>query len=422
MNNKFWIVLSHTYWSRFKTKSYMITTALILLFIIGLANVQSIMELFAGEDEADRVAVIDDTGTIFDSLVANLESTDSDIELTNYEGTVEEAKEEVSAGTFNAALHITMEDDMPAASYHSNQVSASGLANQLENSMQQIKIAMATNAAGIDQATIEQIYAPIAFETVMIQGEGDDGPQKSEEDLNSARGLVYVILFLLYFAVLTYGNMTAMDIANEKTSRVMEILISSSSPVSQMFAKILGIALLGLTQFGLIVIVGYVLIQQKKDEMVGGFFDYFGLEDIPVSTFIYAIVFFILGYLLYATLSAMLGSLVSRIEDVQQLMMPVIFLIIIAFMIAMFGLNAPETSFVKITSFIPFFTPLLMFLRVGMLDVPFWEVGLSIIIMVVTISILAVLGARVYKGGVLMYGRSTSLKDFKKALQLSKKE
>lgn len=223
-------------------------------------------------------------------------------------------------------------------------------------------------------------------------------------------------------AVIMYGNMIATDIANEKTSRVMEILISSSSPVSQMFAKILAIGSVGLLQIVLFLGFGYTMIQQKQSEMADGFFQFFGLSGANVSTFIYAIVFFLLGYFLYATLSAMLGSLVSRTEDVSQIMTPVMLLIIVAFFIAMFGLSMPNSQLVTISSFIPFFSPMAMFLRVGMLNIPIWEVGLSILILIATIYILAVIGARVYRGGVLIYGKSTSLKDFKRAFQLSKKE
>ncbi|WP_226038013.1 ABC transporter permease [Aquibacillus saliphilus] len=422
--NKFLIVMAHTYWSRFKTKSFLITTAIVLVFIVALANIQSILDLFGEEDEQKRIAVIDDTTNIFDLFSQQMESTDSNIELVNFQGSLEMAKSEVVEEEYQGLLHITANDEeLPEATYHSNKVNSSEVGYLLQNNLQQIKVMIATNNAGIDESVIQDIYSPVVFETVMIEnttGSGQIG--KTEEELSNARGLVYVILFLLYFAVITYGNMIAMDIANEKSSRVMEILISSSSPVSQMFAKIIGIALLGLTQYVLFIGVGYTVISLKQDEMVGGIFEYFGIADIEATTFIYAIVFFLLGYLLYATLSAMLGSLVSRIEDVQQLMMPVIFLIMIAFFIAMFGLNMPDSTMVTITSFIPFFTPMLMFLRVGMLDVPFWEVGLSILIMIITIAILALIGARVYRGGVLMYGRSTSLKDFKKALQLSKKD
>ncbi|WP_053220452.1 ABC transporter permease [Virgibacillus senegalensis] len=414
--NKFWIVLSHTYMTRFKTKSFLITNIIALIFIVGLANIGSIIDLFDNEEDR-QVAVLDETGDVFGPLQESVENTASDVVLEEYEGTPDEAKEAVADEDFEALLTISYDDQqLPQASYYANQIASSELSETLQQQLQQIKVAMATNAAGIDQAQLEQIYQPIVFETVALQKSA-----KTEEELSEARGLVYIILFLLYISVITYGNMIAMDIANEKTSRVMEILISSASPVSQMFAKILGIALLGLTQVGLFIVVGYIVLQQKQGEMTGGVFEYFGLSGVTMSTFIYAIVFFVLGYLLYATLAAMLGSLVSRIEDVQQLMLPMIFLVMIAFFIAMFGLNMPESNLVTITSYIPFFTPMLMFLRVGMLDVPAWEVALSIVIMLVSIGLLAALGARVYRGGVLMYGKASSLKDFKKALQLSKK-
>src|SRR5699024_5543126 len=176
------------------------------------------------------------------------------------------------------------------------------------------------------------------------------------------------------------------------------------------------------SQVGLFVAVGYAFIVSKQDELTDGIFSYFGIQDTSPSLFIYAVVFFLLGYLLYATLAAMLGSLVSRVEDVQQLILPMTFLIMIAFFIAMFGLNMPASKLVVISSYIPFFSPMLMFLRVGMVDVPVWEVALSIGILVASIIVLAILGAKVYKGGVLMYGRTSSLKDLKKAMALSKKE
>ena len=111
---------------------------------------------------------------------------------------------------------------------------------------------------------------------------------------------------------------------------------------------------------------------------------------------------FLLGYFLYATLAALLGSLVSRIEDVQQMIMPMTFLIMIGFFISMFGLGSPESSFVTVTSYIPFFTPMVMFLRVGMLNLPVYEPIIGILVLLVTITLLGVFGARVYRGGVLI--------------------
>lgn len=419
--NKFWIVLSHSFMTRFKSKSFIITTAIFLLFIIGIGNVDRIIGLF-DSDDVDQVAVIDETGELYQALVEQNEFLEANYELVDYDGSLEDAEEEVLSGVFEGVLQIEPDSDLYfSAVYYTDQLTDQSIQYQLMGNLQQIKDARAMTDQGIEQSVLEAIYQPITFETIAIEL-ADGTTARTEEEIGVARGLVYMMIIILYMAVLMYGNMIAMDIANEKSSRVMEILISSSSPISQMFAKIIGISLLGLTQLGLFFLVGYFMIQSRADDMVGEFFEFFGFSDVPVSTYIYAIIFFLLGYFLYATLSAMLGSLVTRMEDVGQILMPMTLLIVIAYMIAIFGISMPESGMVTITSFIPFFTPFVMFLRVGLLDVPAWEIGLSIGLSIGAIFLLALIGARVYRGGVLMYGRSASLKDLKRALQLSKKD
>lgn len=228
------------------------------------------------------------------------------------------------------------------------------------------------------------------------------------------------MLFVIYFSVIMYASMIAMEVATEKSSRVMEILISSMPPIQQMFAKLLGIGLVGITQLAIIIGAGSLSLKlnQKSEtaSSVGGFLN---LTDVSATTVIYAVIFFA-RILLYATLAAFLGSVVSRIEDVQQTITPMTLLVVAGFMIAMFGLNAPDAGFITVTSFIPFFTPMIMFLRVGMLDIPFWQAAVGIGITLLTIVILAVIGARIYKGGVLIYGNSSAFKAIKQALRLAK--
>ncbi|MFD2761071.1 ABC transporter permease [Lentibacillus juripiscarius] len=415
--NKFWTIMAHTYMTRFKTKSFLISTLISLLFIYGIVNIQTITETFTS-DEADEIAVLDETGQLFTPLEKSVEGTSDELDLVAFEGTKEDGKEAVQDEDYTALVTLSLNSkQLPEAVYYANNIAEAGQQTVIEQQLQQLKVAAATEQAGIDQATITEIYKPVTFDKVAL-----DEDAKTSEELNQARGIVYVMLFLLYISVIIYGNMIATDVATEKSSRVMEILISSASPVTHMFAKIIGIALLGLTQIVLIVGFGYFMITAKQDELTGGIFQSFGIQETSASVFIYAVVFFVLGYLLYATLAAMLGSLVSRLEDVQQMILPMTFLVMIAFFIAMFGLNMPESTLVTVASYIPFFSPMLMFLRVGMLDTPVWEVALSIGILAVTIALFAVIGARVYKGGVLMYGRSASLKDFKKAIELSKKD
>lgn len=414
--------MSHTYFSRLKSKTFLITTGIILLLIVALTNFQSIMDSVGSSEEesnqAPKVAVVDETGEFINPLKEQLGAQQAELELESYTEGEEEAKRAVQEGEYRGVLTLQSSGDgIPTGTYYTKQIAENSISGRLQQALQQVKIAVATEKAGVDQQTVNGIFAPVPFEKVALDKEA-----KTEEELSEARGLVYVMLFLLYMGVIMYGNMIAQEVAQEKSSRVMEILISSVSPVTQMFGKIIGIALLGVTQFGLILVVGVQSVTANMDNLQGGIFTYFGLGDANTSTLIFAGVFFLLGYLLYATLAAMLGSLVSRTEDAQQVVTPMILLIVAAFMIAMYGLNAPETTLVTVTSFIPFFAPMLMFLRVGMLDIPWWEVGISISLLIGTILLLAVVGGRIYRGGVLMYGKGNMMKSFKRAFQLSKKE
>src|SRR5699024_6849061 len=133
------------------------------------------------------------------------------------------------------------------------------------------------------------------------------------EELNQARGILYVMLFVLYFAIIFYGNMIATEVATEKSSRVMEILVSSVSPVVHMFGKISGIALLGLTQIVAFAIAGIIVLVQKQSELTDGVFEFFGVQDVSFSLVIYYTIFFLLVTFLLSKLAVKIGSLVTSI-------------------------------------------------------------------------------------------------------------
>ncbi len=414
--NNFWIVLSHTYLSKLKTKSFIISTIIMMALILVLTNISNLIDKFDSDDQ-EKVAVIDNTeGSLFDSYKKAVAGVNDDLSIISAKDE-KEAEEMVSADDIVGYLLIEKDETVGfKGTYKANQISDSAVSNDLLLALTQLKGQITAKELNLTEQQIAQLNTPPEFDTIALAKNA-----KTEEDLNQARGLVYVLLFVIYFGVLMYATMIAMEVATEKTSRVMEILISSVPPVTQMFAKIMGVALLSLTQMILFFGVGYFSIKQNLTGMDEGFFSFFGFGSTDISTIIYAIVFALLGYFLYATLAACLGSVVSKIEDVQQMISPMTMLVVIAFMIAMFGLGNPSASYITITSFIPFFTPMIMFLRVGMLEVPFWEIAISIAVLILTIVLLGIIGAKIYRGGVLMYGSSKSLKSIKNALQLSKK-
>lgn len=340
--SSFWTILFHTYVSKLKTKSFILTTVITSLIFIALTNMTNIIDYFNKDEGADKIAVIDETGEVFPLLVTQMKSINPELQIEQYSKTAAEAEKEVLAEKYEGVLILDFDQNhLPSATYKSLNVSDFVLPGALETGVQQVKVQLAAAQLQLTPGQLAQIYEPPVFERVALKDNA-----KTQEELSEARGLVYVLLFVIYFAVIMYANMIAMEVATEKSSRVMEILISSVSPIKQMFGKILGIGLLSLTQLVLLLGVGYFFVKRNLESMEGGFFEFLGFQNIPLSTIIYAVVFFILGYFLYATLAALLGSLVSRIEDVQQMITPMTFVVVAGFMIAMFGLNQPDTAFI----------------------------------------------------------------------------
>jgi ABC-2 type transport system permease protein len=418
---EFMIIFKQAFMTKAKTKSFIITTSIMIAAVFLFANMEKIIDTVKSvtggdSDSTEVLQIIDESGVLADRLKMQLESNESDIKVELSSKSEKVLTEQVKEGEIDSFMTLALDNtNTIQANYISMSAMEFNLPMMLQDALQSIQTEMKAEELSLSGEQVQTLFSPIQFEQQSVSPSA-----KSEEELSQARGLVYVLMFLIYFAVIVYSSMIATEVAAEKSSRVMEILISSVSPVKHMFAKVLGIGSLGLLQMVLLGLAGFIALKTTASGMADGFFSFFGFSTMNVGTLVYAIIFFLLGYFLFATLAALLGSLVSRTEDVQQIIMPMTLLIVAGFMIAATGLGNPEMAYLKYASFIPFFAPLVMFLRVGMLDLPLWEPLLSIAIMLVTIFILGYFGARVYRGGVLMYGPSRSLKDIKKAIQLGK--
>ncbi|MED2947543.1 ABC transporter permease [Bacillus subtilis] len=417
--NKFWIMVSHTYKNKIMAKSFIISTVITVLLVLVVTNLESIISLFQGDDAKEKIAVVDETNELYPVFSKQLKAvdTDGDLDVKLSKQSEDEVTKQVKDESLDGMLIIKRDEKGTiSGTYKALTISDESTYQTLQQALTQTKTAVGTAELGVSQETISSLYAPVTVGQKALK-EG----AKSEEELGQTVGLVYIMLFVIYFSVIMYASMIAMEVATEKSSRVMEILISSMPPIQQMFAKLLGIGLVGITQLAIIIGAGSLSLKlNEKSETASSVGGFLNLTDVSATTVIYAVIFFLLGYFLYATLAAFLGSVVSRIEDVQQTITPMTLLVVAGFMIAMFGLNAPDAGFITVTSFIPFFTPMIMFLRVGMLDIPFWQAAVGIGITLLTIVILAVIGARIYKGGVLIYGNSSAFKAIKQALRLAK--
>lgn len=220
----------------------------------------------------------------------------------------------------------------------------------------------------------------------------------------------YIMVMALYMVIAMYGQMVASHVAAEKDSRVMELLISTSSPTAMMFGKVLSSCLAGL--FQLAVIFGSALaFYQLNPGAWGGNPIISSLFDIPPYLLAYMLIFFLLGYLIYAFLYGAVGSTVSRIEDLSTAVTPITMIFVAVFMIVMFAMSSGnvDTGLMVFASYFPLSSPMAMFTRIAMSSVPFWQIAVSIGILAVTVLCIGKLSAKIYRAGVLMYGKKQNL-------------
>ena len=404
--NKFWIMTTQTYLSKIKSKSFVISTAVILLMVLAFTNLDRIIGFF--DKGETTIGIVEETGDFYSALEGQLESNGSELKLKAYEAEADARKAE-EEGNLSGYLVLKEQDGIPAGIFKAQSIADSTESSEIKNALQQIQTSILTKEVNITDEQLAALYKPVSFEVEPLNDQA-----KSEEELNQARGLVYVMIFVIYFSVVVYAGMIANEVAVEKSSRVMEILISSVSPIQQMFAKITGIALLTLTQLAIFVLVGYLSF--KNSNGISEVLEGFGFDNMNTKTIVYAIVFTFLGYLLYATMAACLGSLVSKIEDLQQMILPMTMLVIMGFFLAISGLGNPEATFITVTSHIPFFSPMLMFMRIGMLEISNVEIAISIGVLLLTIGYWLILVLRFIRAGYCCMEIQVRLKILKKHL------
>ena len=265
-----------------------------------------------------------------------------------------------------------------------------------------------------------QLNQPVSFESIKLNanGEIDQGEQKDgSEGVSIIVSMVLIVLF--FFTNTMTGNMIASEVTQEKSSRIMEILITSVSPMAQMFGKIIGMFLLGLFQIlvFLIVIAVNLAMPQNSSALKALDIDVSMIDPVVVGL---GLLLYVLGYFLYATLFAAVGSIVSRTEDLGQAIMPITMMSLVAFYIPFFSISTPDSLLVKIAGYIPFFAPTTMLLRLGVGEYYWWELAISIAILLVSIVVFGWLSAKIYRTGVLMYGKLPSMKEIVKAMKAYK--
>ena len=227
----------------------------------------------------------------------------------------------------------------------------------------------------------------------------------------------YIMIFALYMVILLYGQMVATNVATEKSSRAMEVLITSAKPTSMMFGKVIASCLAGLIQ--LVAVFGSALVFYNLNKSYwGGNMIIDSIFNIPTELFVYMLVFFILGFLIYAFMFGAVGSTASKLEDINTSVMPITLLFIIAFIVVVTSMSSGniDNTLMTVCSYIPFTSPMAMFTRICMSTVPLYEILISIAILIGSTVGIGVISAKIYRVGVLLYGTTPKLGAILKAV------
>ena len=231
----------------------------------------------------------------------------------------------------------------------------------------------------------------------------------------------YIMIFALYMVILLYGQMVATGVATEKSSRAMEVLITSARPTAMMFGKVMAACVAGFIQ--LLAVFGSAILFYKLNESYWGENPIIAsIFDMPIELLVYMLIFFVLGFLIYAFLYGAIGSTATKLEDINTSVMPITFIFIIAFIVVITSMSSGsvDSLAMRVCSYIPFTSPMAMFTRIAMSTVPIWEIIISIALLVASVVGVGVVSAKIYRIGVVLYGTPPKLGAIIKAIRNNK--
>ncbi|SEM29382.1 ABC-2 type transport system permease protein [Paenibacillus sp. cl141a] len=432
--NNMWTVIRFTFMNKVRTKSFLVSTLIFALIITIGINLPFLIQMFtgdkAGSDETTRIGLVYGQEQ---TLAEQLETTWSSLPANSYEFVKYEAADEaalnqdIKDGVIEGYLKFEAQEGstFPTVVYSSEDEAMSPeLQSNLQAALQVAKTRSIVEGLNLSDAQINELNTPVQIDARSIStnpsGNADGASDEKEgasEVINYI--VVYALIILFFFTLMGTGNMIASEVTTEKSSRIMEILITSVSPLSQMFGKVIGMFLLGLSQiaaFGIVAAVN-LMLPHNLDTLKDMNLD---LSAIDPMLLVFGLIFYILGYFLYAMLYAAIGSIVSRTEDLGQAVMPITMLSLVAFYIAIFSLSAPNSMLMKVSSYIPFISPTTILVRIGLGDITVWEILLSLAILIAAILVFGWLAAKIYRTGVLMYGKRPTFKELRKAMKAYK--
>ncbi len=443
-------IISREYLTRVKKKSFLLTTFLVPILFAAMCILPSLIMVFS-KDTCKQAAVVDKSGIVMPYLVDNDSVTYTDFSTEDADS-LKNSLEELGLDILVVISPIdSMSRTLSIASYSAKPLGMELkeiIKSKADDALEDYRLSR-YEIDGLKQI-IEDVKADVSIATYTLDESGEEKITASE---------VYMIIsmvlsIVIYMFVMMFSAMVMQSVIEEKSSRVVEVLVSSVKATELMFGKIIGVACVALTQFFLWIVLTLVLVggfsmfvgfdslmgdpaqteqmmqmtgtmggvdmaqmTQQMEQEDGMAAVLSTLKDINWVQMILAfIVYFALGYLLYASLFAAIGSAVENEADTNQLQMPVTIPLMLAFFIAIYSFNAPDSPLVWWCSMIPLTSPIVMLARIPF-GVPVWELALSIGLLVATFVACAWVSAKIYKIGILMFGKKTTFKDLWKWLK-----
>lgn len=393
-------VISFTIKDMVKRKSFVISTIIILVLIVIGFNIPNIIKAIKGEDTQNKLVILDKQN-IFEGSLEALKDMDLEYVIDiKTEGNEEQIKEKIDSEEIKSAILIEKEDDNINISYIvKNTNMMEEIPESIVNSLNTIYSSLQISKLGLTTEQLQAITPNFNFSL-----------EQTEEQKASGNILAMMLLSLvLFYAIYFCAYQVSSSITTEKTSKIMETLVTSTSPRTIVLGKTIGIGIVGLIQ--MVLIVGTALISAKVFLEAGMIEKVLDMSYVTPYLGLVTIIYFLLGYFVYSLLYALTGSTVSKPEDIQSANGPVAILAVVGFYLSYFTMMNPTSDLNVLASLLPISSPFCMPFRVMMGLSSFTDVLISIAILIVTILIIAKVAIKIYSNAILNYGTKMNFKD-----------
>lgn len=393
---KFWSIFSFTYKETIRNKALIISTIITLIVMLGFFNMDKIVGLFNREGSKDLIMIsTEENNKFFDSnTLESLNDDDFKVVLSKGSEETNKVKREIENGKsdYKALLEVSTGKDVSGKLYV-NELPGDSLMKKINAILNDTKFAFSMEKFNITPEEYANIMTPANLDVVQT------GNASHERMI-----LVYALVFGIYMITLTFGAMVANSVIEEKSNRIMETLITMAKPMELFFGKVLGVCAVGLTQIGVILGAGLIMLKTSGTSL-----EVLSSLNLNASIIFAFIAYFLLGYLTFSMLYAAVASLATSPQDVNSSMGAITLIFVGVFLLAMNCMFNIESTLAKVFSYVPFASPLIMFERIVLSKVTFVEILITTLINLGFIILVGFFSSKLYKKGTLHYGKKASL-------------